>query len=65
MFRVEIAQALREEGHDVMRASECGQARADDREILHKAIAENRILITLDEHTHHIHPLGAQCFEVD
>ena len=33
-----------------MRASEVGQARADDHEILQKAITENRILITLDEH---------------
>ena len=33
-----------------MRAAEVGQARADDDEILEKAIAENRILITLDEH---------------
>jgi len=41
---------LRDEGYDVMRASEVGQARADDYEILQKAIIENRILITLDEH---------------
>jgi predicted nuclease of predicted toxin-antitoxin system len=33
-----------------MRASEVGQARADDCEILQKEIAENRILIPLDEH---------------
>ena len=33
-----------------MRASEVGQARADGHEILQKAITENRILITLDEH---------------
>ena len=33
-----------------MRASEVGQARADDQQILHKAIDENRILVTLDEH---------------
>ena len=50
MLRLDVAQALRNEGHDVMRASEVGQARADDYEILQKAIAENRILITLDEH---------------
>ncbi len=30
MFRLDVAQALRGEGHDVMRASEVGQARADD-----------------------------------
>lgn len=50
MFRIEVAQALREQGHDVLRASEIGQARADDYQILQKAIIENRILITLDEH---------------
>ncbi len=50
MLRLNVAQALRVEGHDVMRASGFGQARADDYEILQKAIAENRILVTLDEH---------------
>ena len=50
ILRLDVAQALRNEGHDVMRASEVGQARADDYEILQKAIAENRILVTLDEH---------------
>ena len=43
-------QALRHEGHDIIRASEVGQARADDQLILDKAIAEKRILVTLDEH---------------
>ncbi len=50
MLRLDVAQALRNEGHDVMRASEVGQARADDYEILQKAIAGDRILVTLDEH---------------
>jgi len=50
MFQVNVAQALREQGYDVIRASETGQARADDKQILSKAISENRILITLDEH---------------
>ena len=50
MFRQEVAHALIEEGHDVVRASEVGQARADDQQILKKAISENRILVTLDEH---------------
>jgi len=50
MLQLGVAEALRGEGHDVMRASEVGQARADDHEILQKAIIENRILITLDEH---------------
>lgn len=50
MFRVEVAQSIREQGYDVIRASETGQARSDDQQILQKAIDENRILITLDEH---------------
>jgi predicted nuclease of predicted toxin-antitoxin system len=50
MLQVDVAQALRNEGHDVVRASEVGQSRSDDYEILQKAIAENRVLITLDEH---------------
>ena len=50
MLRLEVAQALRDEGHDVLRATEVGQARADDHQILQKAISENRVLVTLDEH---------------
>ena len=50
MLRYEVAQALRDEGHDVLRATEVGQARADDHQILQKAISENRVLITLDEY---------------
>ena len=50
MLRLDVAQALRNEGLDVIRASEVGQARSDDYEILQKAITENRILVTLDEH---------------
>ena len=36
MLRLDVAQALRNEGHDVVRASEVGQARADDYQILQK-----------------------------
>jgi len=50
MFRVEVARALQEAAYNVVRASEVGQARSDDRQILEKVISENRILITLDEH---------------
>ena len=50
MLRLDVTQALRNEGHDVMRTSEVGQARADDNEILEKAIVEDRILVTLHEH---------------
>jgi len=50
ILRLEVAQALADEGYDVLRASEFGQARADDFEILQTTINENRILITLDHH---------------
>ena len=50
MFAVDVAEALRNEGHDVVRACEVGQSRADDPEILARAVSEDRILITLDEH---------------
>jgi len=50
MFRLDVAKALRDEDHNVVRASEVGQDRADDKQVLQKAIADNRILITLDQH---------------
>ena len=40
MLRLDVAQALRNEGLDVIRASEVGQARSDDYEILQKAITD-------------------------
>jgi predicted nuclease of predicted toxin-antitoxin system len=50
MFGLDVAKALRDQGYDVLRASETGDARAHDQQTLQKAISENRILITLDEH---------------
>jgi predicted nuclease of predicted toxin-antitoxin system len=50
MFGLDVAAALRREGHDVLRAAETGLSRADDAMILEKAIREERILVTLDEH---------------
>ena len=50
MIRVEIADLLRQEGFDVLRASEAGQARSDDKAIMERVIAEQRVLVTLDEH---------------
>jgi predicted nuclease of predicted toxin-antitoxin system len=50
MFQTSVARVLRQTGYDVIRASEVGQSRADDRQILKKAINDNRILVTLDEH---------------
>ena len=50
MLRTELAELLRCSGHDVLRAAESGQARADDALILERAVREERTLITLDEH---------------
>ena len=50
MFRVELAAQLRVLGHDVVRATEVGLSRADDADILAQAIADHRILVTLDGH---------------
>jgi len=50
MLRAELAEGLRLAGHDVVRASEVGQARADDALILERAVREERILVTLDQH---------------
>ena len=50
MFGAALADLLRAEGHDVMRASEAGQARADDSEILQEACQTERTLVTLDDH---------------
>jgi hypothetical protein len=41
MFHADVAQALRSAGHDVVRAAEVGQARADDEQILARAGLES------------------------
>ena len=48
MFPTLVAEDLRIEGYDVLRACETGQSRADDNEILLMAIEENHTLITMD-----------------
>jgi predicted nuclease of predicted toxin-antitoxin system len=50
MLNVRVAEALKAAGHEVVRVSETGHARADDEQILRKSIAGDRVLITLDEH---------------
>lgn len=50
MFRVELAERLRAQGHDVVRAGEVGLSRADDADVLAQAIAQQRVLVTLDGH---------------
>lgn len=49
-LRLEVAQALRREGYDALRVAEAGQDRADDLQIIERAISDGRILVTLDDH---------------
>ncbi len=50
MLRVDLAERLRSEAHDVLRAAEAGQSTADDAEVLRRAIDDHRTLVTLDQH---------------
>ena len=50
MLRTELTALLQAHGHDVLRASETGQSRADDALLLERAVREERTLVTLDEH---------------
>jgi predicted nuclease of predicted toxin-antitoxin system len=63
MFRVELAAHLRAEGHDVVRASEIGLSRADDADLLAQAIAQERVLLTMDGHFGDwvVLPLASHC----
>jgi len=49
MIKVDLAEILRGHGHEVLRASDVGQSRAEDDAILAFCISDNRILITLDD----------------
>ena len=49
MLRAELAELLRVEGHDVVRVSEIGQARADDSDILSRAVHDQRTVLTIDQ----------------
>ena len=50
MIDAQVAVALERQGWDVVRVSELGMATADDDQILSMAIAQDRVLVTLDEH---------------
>jgi predicted nuclease of predicted toxin-antitoxin system len=50
MLDLDVAQILRNAGHDVIRVSDVGLATADDYAILRRAIDDDRVLLTLDEH---------------
>jgi predicted nuclease of predicted toxin-antitoxin system len=49
MFQSDVAEALHRQGHDVIRAADVRQDRADDAEILARAVREGRTLVTLDK----------------
>ena len=50
MFRLDLAELLRSQGHEVLCTFEMGQETADDSAVLGLAIREDRILVTMDEH---------------
>ena len=49
MIDAVAAKTVSKQGHDVVRLADLGMAKADDDEVLARAIAEQRILVTLDE----------------
>ncbi len=53
MFRIDLAELLRSQGHEVLCAFEAGQEIADDAEVLQRAMREGRILVTMAEHFGH------------
>ncbi len=50
MIRREVAFALRDAGHDVVRAEDVGLERAEDDILLDAACRQDRVLLTLDGH---------------
>ena len=50
MMGADVAATLKTRGYDVLRVSEVGMAEADDDAVLAWTIANQRILVTLDEH---------------
>ena len=44
MFRVELAEQLRAQGHDVVRTGEVGLERADDADILAQAVSQDGLV---------------------
>ena len=47
-IRIEVAEALRQDGHQVIHASDVNLARRDDEEILGYAIARKLTIVTFD-----------------
>jgi len=50
MLHGDLAALLRAERHDVLTAFDDGHSRAQDEQILSRAIDEDRVLVTLDKH---------------
>ena len=50
MISRDVRDNLRSHGYDILAVSDLGMSAADDSEIMARAIKENRILVTLDEH---------------
>ncbi len=50
MLDADVADRLVQLGHEVLRVAEVGLSREEDDQILERAVAEHRILVTLDEH---------------
>lgn len=50
MIDGDVSEELLKYGNDVIRVADIGLSRADDEQILKRAIEDNRILVTLDEH---------------
>jgi predicted nuclease of predicted toxin-antitoxin system len=50
MLDTDVASTLLAAGYDVVRVAELGMARSDDDSILARAIALERVQVTLDEH---------------
>jgi predicted nuclease of predicted toxin-antitoxin system len=50
MLRADLADLLRSHGHEVVRLSEIGHGRADDADVLARAVRDERTLVTIDGH---------------
>lgn len=54
-------QILKRRGFDALHTGDCGLARASDEELLEYAVAENRVIVTMDADFHHLLALRKAC----